>query len=254
MLRIDLNCDLGEARDEASVAAEAQVMPYLTSVNVACGFHAGTPDLMRQTIRVARTHGLSVGAHPGFLDREGFGRRAMPLTQAEVETVVAYQVGALSAIAALEGVTLTHVKPHGALYNLAAQDRGLADAIARAVAAVDRRLVLVALAGSYCIAGGRAAGLTVAEEAFADRAYSRSGTLMPRDLPGAVIHDAREVLDRAIHLVKQGSVPTFDGTALQLHADTICLHSDTPNAELLARLLREGLERAGVRIAALTHA
>lgn len=254
MLKIDLNCDLGEARDEAGFAAESRIMPFLTSVNVACGFHAGSADVMRKTVRGARTHGLAVGAHPGFLDREGFGRRAVRLSPEEVESLVAYQVGALSGIAALEGVTLTHVKPHGALYNLAAQEPGLADAIARAVASVDRRLVLVALAGSICVERAKALGLTVAEEAFADRAYSPNATLMPRDLPGAVLHDPHEVCHRAIRLVQEGILPTFDGATIQLHADTICLHGDTPNAEALARTLREGLERAGVRIAPLTHA
>jgi len=253
-MRVDLNCDLGEAKDEKTLAVEARIMPFLTSVNVACGFHAGSPDIMRNTVRLAREHGLAVGAHPGFLDREGFGRRSVHLSPDEVESLVAYQVGALSGIAALEGVTLTHVKPHGALYNLAAQDRGLADAIARAVAAVNRRLVLVALAGSVCVASAKAVGLTVAEEAFVDRAYSRNGTLMPRDLPGAVIHDAHEALDRALRLLQDGVLPTFDGSILQLRADTICLHGDTPNAEVLARTLREGLERAGVQVVALTHA
>jgi UPF0271 protein len=251
---IDLNCDLGEARDETKLAIEARVMPFLTSVNIACGFHAGSPDMMRRTIKLASSHGLAIGAHPGFLDREGFGRRNMTLTPAEVEGLVAYQVGALMGVAALEGAAVTHVKPHGALYNLAAQDRGLSDAIARAVSSVDRRLVLVGLAGSHLIESGRALGLSVAQEAFADRAYSRNGMLMPRDLPGAVIHEASEVLLRALQVVRDGLVPTFDGATLPLHADTICLHSDTPQADQLARMLRDGLERAGVQLAPLRHA
>jgi len=254
MLTIDLNCDLGEARDEAGFAVETRIMPFLSSVNIACGFHAGTPELMRRTIRSARAHGLAIGAHPSFLDREGFGRRVMQLTPAEVETLVAYQVGALGGIAALEGAVLTHVKPHGALYNLAAQDRRLADAIVKAVAAVDRRLVLVALAGSACVESAKTMGLAAAEEAFVDRAYSQAGALMPRDLPGAVIHDAGEALDRAVHLVRDGLVATFDGSTIRLHADTLCLHGDTPNAEVMARTIREGLERAGVQIAAFRHA
>ena len=254
MPRIDLNCDLGEAKDEAGFAAETRVMPFLTSVNIACGFHAGTPELMRRTIRQARVYGLAIGAHPSFLDREGFGRRTLQMTPAEVETLVAHQVGALWGIAALEGVVLTHVKPHGALYNLAAQDRRLADAIAKAVAAVDRRLVLVALAGSVCVEGAEAIGLAVAEEAFADRAYSQAGTLMPRDLPGAIIHDAGEALDRAVRLIRDGELATFDGSTIRLHADTLCLHGDTPNAEAMARTMREGLERVGVQIAPFRHA
>jgi UPF0271 protein len=254
MPSIDLNCDLGEAKDEAGVALEARIMPFLTSVNIACAFHAGSPDIMRRTIKLALSHGLAIGAHPGFFDREGFGRRNVNLTPAEVEVLVAYQVGALKGVAALAGAAVTHVKPHGALYNLAAQDRELSDAIARAVNSVDPRLVLVGLAGSRLIESGQALGLSVAQEAFADRAYSRNGMLMPRDLPGAVIHEANEVLLRALQLVRDGLVPAFDGATLPIHADTICLHSDTPQADLLARMLREGLEQAGVQIAPLRHA
>jgi UPF0271 protein len=250
-MNIDLNCDIGEAADAAHLAIEARVLASVTSVNIACGFHAGTPTVMRRTVQLARSHGLAVGAHPGFLDREGFGRRAMPISPDEAEVLIAYQLGALGAVAALEGVRLSHVKPHGALYNMAAGDRALAEAIARAVQAVDQSLVLVGLAGSALIAAGRAIGLPVAEEAFVDRAYGSSGMLMPRDLPGAVIDDPHEVVARALELIREGVLPTFDGRHIPVHADTICLHGDTAGADRLARILREGLEAAGVQVASL---
>ena len=249
MLRIDLNCDLGEATDEEHLAIEARVMASATSVNVACGFHAGNPEIIRRTVRLAKAQGLAIGAHPGFLDREGFGRRAVSMSPGEIETLVAYQVGALAGVAALEEASLSHVKPHGALYNMAAHDRSLAEAIARAVASVDRGLILFGLAGSLLIEAARAIGLTVAEEVFADRAYSPNGMLMPRDLPGAVIHDEQEVLERALRLVREGVVPSYQGAILRVRADTICLHGDTPGADRLARMLRQGLEAAGVRVA-----
>ena len=248
-MRIDLNCDLGEATDAERLAIEARVMTSVTSVNVACGFHAGNPEIIRRTVRLAKAQGLAIGAHPGFLDREGFGRRAISLAPGQIETLVAYQVGALGGVAALEAASLSHVKPHGALYNMAAQDRSLADAIARAVASVDQGLILFGPAGSLLTEAARAMGLTVAEEVFADRAYSPNGMLMPRDLPGAVIHNEHEVLERAIRLVREGVVPTYQGVELRVHADTICLHGDTPGADRLARMLREGLEGAGVRVA-----
>lgn len=248
-MRIDLNCDLGEATDPEGAALEARVMPYVTSVNIACGFHAGNLEVMRRTVRLARSHGLAIGAHPGFLDAEGFGRRAMALPAAEIETLVAYQVGALAGVAALEGARLAHVKPHGALYNLAAQDASLAGAIARAVAAVDRRLLLVGLAGSPLPEAAREIGLPAAEEAFADRAYGPNGMLMPRDVPGAVIHDEQQVVARAIRLAREGCVRSVDGRDVHVHIETLCLHGDTPGADRLARLVREGLKGAGVRVA-----
>ncbi len=252
-MRIDLNCDLGEAPNPERLEVEARVMLHVTSVNVACGFHGGSLDVMRRTVRLAWTHRLAIGAHPGFPDAEGGGRRAMQMTPSEVETLVAYQVGALAGVATLEGARLAHVKPHGALYNMAALDRALANAVVRAVAGVDRGLVLFGLAGSALIEAGRAIGLTVAEEAFADRAYSRNGTLMPRDLPGAVIEDEREVVERAIRLAREGIVRSFDGRLVRVHADTLCLHGDTPGADRLAGQIRQGLADAGIRVASVGH-
>src|SRR5574341_484087 len=177
-MRIDLNCDMGEWPDADRLANEERIMPLLTSVSIACGFHAGNPDMMRRTIRLARRHGVAVGAHPGFRDPEGFGRREVKITPEEVENLVAYQVGALAAIAALEGARLAHVKPHGALYNMSAREQGLAEAVARAIARVDRGLILFGLAGSLLVKAGRTMGLRVAEEAFVDRAYDPDGALI----------------------------------------------------------------------------
>jgi UPF0271 protein len=229
-------------------------MPLVTSVSIACGFHAGNPNLMRRTIRLAQAQGVAIGAHPGFRDPEGKGRRELDATPEEVEDLVAYQIGALAGIAGLEGVRLAHVKPHGALYNLAARDRRLADAIARAVANLNHELILFGLAGSELVKAGRAIGLTVAEEAFVDRAYNPDGSLVPRGRPGAVIQDEQEVAARVRRLVHEGAVASFDGPLICLYADTICLHGDTPAADRLADRVRRELTKEGVRIVAVGDA
>jgi len=251
-MRIDLNCDVGESAEAERLAVEERIMPHVTSVNIACGVHAGNPEVMRRTVRMARQHHLSVGAHPGFADVEGMGRRNLSLPPDEVENLVAYQVRALAGIAALEEVRLTHVKPHGALYNMAAGDRSLAEAIARAVAAVDRRLILYGLAGSRLVEAAREAGLASAEEAFADRAYASDGTLVPRDRPGSLIQDEQKVVEQVLRIVREGVVRSFDGRDLHLRADTICLHGDAPGADRLARLIRRSLDEAGVLVAAVS--
>jgi len=250
-LRIDLNCDIGESTDPQRMDAEERLLTHVTSANIACGFHAGNPELMRRAVRLTRAHRVAIGAHPGFRDPEALGRREVALSPAEVENLVAYQVGALAGITALEGAQLSHVKPHGALYNMAAHDPELATAVARAVAAVDRHLILVGLAGSKLIETARTLGLTAAEEAFADRAYNPNGTLVPRDLPNAVIHDENEVVTRVLRLVRDSLVPAIDGQPVRIHADTICIHSDTTGADRLAQALRRSLTEAGVRIAAI---
>ncbi len=249
---IDLNCDLGEAAEPARWEVEARVLAHVTSVNIACGVHAGDPDLMRRTVHLALAHEVAIGAHPGLRDRDGQGRRERTLTEADVENLIAYQIGALAGICALAGARLVHVKPHGALYTMAARDRRLADAVARAVAAADRRLILVGLAGSQLIAAGQAAGLATAEEAFIDRAYWTDGSLVPRDRPGALIHDEATAVARAVSLARDGTVPSLDGPPVRLRADTLCLHGDTPGADRLARAVRNALTDAGIRIARLT--
>jgi UPF0271 protein len=247
---VDLNCDMGESFGAWRMGADAAVMPHVTSANIACGYHAGDPAVMRSTVRLAREHGVAAGAHPGFPDLVGFGRRELSVTPAEVEGLVLYQVGALAAIATAEGMPMSHVKPHGALYNMAAKDRALSDAIARAIAAVDRRLVFFGLAGSVMLAAGRDAGLRVAAEGFADRAYLRDGTLAPRAMPGAVITEEAAVVARALRMVKDGVVTTPDGHDVPLDVQTLCVHGDTPGAPALARALRRALEGAGIVVRA----
>jgi UPF0271 protein len=246
--RVDLNCDLGESFGAWTLGADAEVLASVTSANVACGFHAGDPSVMKRTVRLAGAAGVAVGAHPGLPDLAGFGRREMNVTGEELYDLVLYQVGALAAIARGEGVRLEHVKPHGALYNMAARDPRLADAIALAVRAFDSSLVLFGLAGSALVAAGEAAGLRVASEVFADRAYEPDGSLMSRARPGAVVHDPAEVVKRAIAMVREGAVTAADGSRVPLRADTICVHGDTPGAADIARRLRRGLEEAGIAV------
>ena len=243
MARIDLNCDMGEGfgNDEA-------ILEYITSANVACGFHAGDPSVMRRTVKLAAERGVAVGAHPGYRDLEGFGRRDMKIAADAIRDLVIYQVGALEGLARAEGIALQHVKPHGALYNAAARDRALADAIASAVFDFDSGLVLFALAGSELETAGREAGLRVASEAFVDRTYGSNGQLMPRSDPRALIHDEEAAVTQVVHLVEEGRVRSVDGPDVELKADTLCIHGDGPNALSLAKLVRERLERSGVAV------
>lgn len=230
---------------------DADLMASITSANVACGFHAGDPGSMRATVALAKTTGVAVGAHPGFPDLVGFGRREMKATPREVEDLVVYQVAALAGVAGAQGVALQHVKAHGALYNMACRDRALADAIARAVAALDPSLILFGLPGSELLRAGEAAGLTVAAEVFADRAYARDGSLASRQQAGSVIHDTDAVVARAVRMVRDREVVAIDGTVIRLEAQTICLHGDTPGAAELARAVRAGLAAAGATVAPL---
>ncbi len=250
MSTIDLNCDMGESFGLYKVGADADVMGSITSANIACGFHGGDPSVMRRTVVMARAAGVAVGAHPGLPDLAGFGRREMQVTPADVEAMVLYQIGALAAIAGSEGVRLQHVKAHGALYNMAARDRALADAIARAVHVFDSGLVLFGLPQSELTRAGDAAGVRVAAEGFADRSYEPDGTLTPRSRPGSVIHDADAVVGRAVRMAVDGCVAATDGSTISMHIDTLCIHGDTPRADELARQLRAGLQRAGVTVAA----
>ncbi len=249
MPTIDLNCDMGESFGAYRMGADADVMASISSANVACGYHGGDPAVMRSTVRLARGAGVGVGAHPGLPDLPGFGRREMRVTPQETEDMVLYQIGALAAIAKSEGVRLRHVKAHGALYNMAARDRSLADAIARAVRAFDASLILFGLPSSELLHAGQAAGLAVASEGFADRAYEPDGLLTPRSRPGSVMHDVEAVVRRAVRMVVEGRVTATDGSDIALHVDTLCTHGDTPGAAELTRALRAGLERAGVAIA-----
>ena len=249
MSKIDLNSDVGESFGAYRIGADVDVMRSITSASVACGFHAGDPGVMRETVRLAKDAGVRIGAHPGFPDLVGFGRRELRASPREVEDLVLYQIGALAAIAGSQGVSLSHVKAHGALYNMAARDRPLADAIARAVAAFDRALILFGLPDSELLRAGEAAGLPVASEGFADRAYLADGSLAPRSVQGSVIHDAERVLERSLRMVSDGEVAAVDGSRLRFKVDTLCVHGDTPGAAELTRRLREGLEQSGVTVA-----
>ena len=247
-MRLDLNADIGESFGAYNLGHDALLMPAITSASVACGFHAGDPGVMRETVALARQHGVAVGAHPGFPDLVGFGRREMRATPREIEDFVVYQIGALAAMAAAQGIRLQHVKAHGALYNIAVRDAAVADAIARATAAVDSSLILFGLPGSQLIAAGRRAGLRTAREGFADRAYRADGTLVPRAEPGAVIDDPETVVSRAISMVREREVRAIDGSRVALEVETICVHGDTPGAAMLASRIRQELIDAGVSV------
>ena len=250
-MRIDLNADVGESFGAFTIGDDAGLMKVVTSANIAAGFHAGDPSVLRRTIRMARAHGVAVGAHPGFPDLAGFGRREMHVTTGEAEDLVLYQLAAVAGVAAAEGARLQHVKAHGALFNMAAVDRGLAEALARAVASFDPTLILFASPGSQMASEARRLGLRVAHEVFADRAYDPSGVLAPRQQAGAVVHDMDVVVARAVRLATDGTVLALDGSVLRLDADTMCIHGDTPGAARLATAVRQGLEAAGVIVAAI---
>src|SRR3954467_13348929 len=245
-MRVDINSDLGESFGAYSIGHDAGLMHAITSANVAAGFHAGDPSVLRDTIRSAQQHGVAVGAHPGFPDLVGFGRRELNVTPREAEDMVLYQVAAVAGIASAEGVHVQHVKPHGALFNMAVRNAELSAAIARAVAAFDRQLILFGLPGSEILKAGRAAGLRVAAEVFADRAYEPDGSLTSRRKPGSVIHDPVAVVARAVRMVKEQTVVAIDGSVVALEADTICVHGDPPGSDDLAARIRAGLEAAGV--------
>jgi UPF0271 protein len=250
-MRIDINSDMGESFGAYTIGHDEGLMQAITSANVAAGFHAGDPSVLRATIRLAKARGVAVGAHPGFPDLVGFGRRELNVTPEEAEDMVLYQVAAVAGVAATEGVKIQHVKPHGALFNMAVRNRELSAAIARAVAAFDRSLILFGLPGSEILDAGRAAGLRVAAEVFADRAYEPDGSLASRRKPGSVIHDPAKVVARAIRMVKQQTVTAIDGSTVPLEADTICVHGDTPGSDELAVKIRAGLEQAGVTVKAI---
>lgn len=250
--RIDLNADVGEGFGAYSMGSDAELLPFVTSANIACGFHAGDPKVIDRTVALAVRARVVVGAHPGYWDLRGFGRRPIPAEPEEVETDVLYQVGALAAFARSHGVELAHVKPHGALYNQAAHDETLARAIARGVGRVSRGLRLVGLASSQFMRRAAAdEGLGFAAEAFVDRAYQGDGTLLSRRFEGAVLVDPEIAAAQAVRIARVGSVVASDGTVVALHADTLCLHGDNPRAVDIAWAVRQALESAGVTIQAL---
>ena len=242
-MKIDLNCDLGESFGRYSLGHDEALMPLITSANIACGFHAGDPVVMETTVQLALKWKVAIGAHPGYPDLQGFGRREMSLSEEEVEASVLYQVGALAAFARAGGGEVIHVKPHGALYNRAAKDRALAGAVARGVARFSQQLILVGLAGSVLVEAGQEAGLRVANEGFPDRAYNSDGSLMSRRLPGSVLESPGEVAAQAVRLIKEGA------RGLPVH--TLCIHGDNPAAVENAKAIRAALIANDIQVEAM---
>jgi UPF0271 protein len=249
--RIDLNSDVGESFGNHRVGLDPEVIPLISSANVACGYHGGDPHVMKQTLALAKKHGVAVGGHPGFPDLMGFGRRNMDVTLEEIQDYVTYQVGALQAFASVQGLRLQHVKLHGALYNMAVQDPKITEAVAAVLNRLDPRLILLVLAGpdrTQLEELGKRNGLRMAYEFFADRAYNRDGTLVSRREPGAVLHDEQQVTEKVLQMVDDQSVTARDGSKIPLAADTICVHGDNPAAVSLARRIRQSLQDSGVEV------
>ena len=243
---IDINCDLGERDPTDKTGNDEALMPYISSVNIACGFHAGDPLTIEKTIRSAISHGVSIGAHPGYPDREGFGRRPVKMSSEELRAMILYQAGAVKAMAEAAGGKMRHVKPHGALYNTAAKDYEIAMVIAQAVKDLDNSLILVGQSGSQLIKAARETGLACASEVFADRAYNDDGTFVARDIPGSVLHDTGKMIDRVMRMIKEKVVETVSGKIIPVEADTICIHGDNETAAEFAKSLAEALKSAGI--------
>ena len=248
---VDLNCDLGESFGAYTMGMDAEVIPKVTSVNVACGYHAGDPLIMEKTVALAKQHGAAIGAHPGFPDLMGFGRRQMVVTPEEAGAYVKYQVGALMAFAKGHGLRLQHVKPHGALYNMAAKDEKLAEGICKAIYSIDPELIFMGLAGSVMLGAAERIGLKTASEVFADRAYNDDGSLVARSKPGAVIHDPEAAVARAVKMAKEGKVISINGKEIDIRADSICVHGDNPKAIETVIKLRNALIEQGVEVKSL---
>jgi len=249
--KIDLNSDVGESFGNYQLGLDEKIIPLISSANIACGFHAGDPTVMKRTIAIAKKYGVAPGAHPGFPDLLGFGRRKMDASLDEIKNYVTYQMGALQAFAAAQGMALQHVKPHGALYNMAVENMEIWDAVAEVIAAVDSGLILFVMAGPWrqdLEAIGARHGIRIAFEFFGDRAYNPDGTLVSRKLPGAVIHDQELVAEKVLKMVKEGKVVCIDGTEIEIAAETICVHGDNPAALELVRNIRESLLEEGIEI------
>ncbi len=248
MFRVDLNSDLGESYGRYTIGMDERIIPLVTSANVACGYHASDPVVMQRTVREAKKAGIGVGAHPGFPDLMGFGRREMAVSPAEAKAYTLYQLGALAAFCQAEGVKLQHVKPHGAMYNMAARDYELARAICEAVAEFDRNLIVLALSGGEMVRAAGELGLRTAFEVFADRAYEEDGSLVNRRKPGAMITDEEEAIRRVIRMVKEQKVETITGKDIAIRADSVCVHGDGEKALAFVEKIRRALQEEGVLI------
>jgi 5-oxoprolinase (ATP-hydrolysing) subunit A len=248
MQSIDLNCDCGESFGAYVIGDDAAMLNIVTSANVACGFHGGDPEVMARTFRLAKDNGVAVGAHPSFPDLQGFGRRRLPFSAAEIERLVAYQIGAAQALAAYVGHKLTHVKPHGALSNVASEEPEIAHAIARATKAVDPKLIFLAIASTALERAGDAAGLVVAREIYADRSYRDDGLLVSRAQPGAVLHDPATIAARVVTMIEDGAVVTASGKRRPTQIDSVCVHGDAPDAVAIAQAVRAALTKSGISL------
>lgn len=248
MASIDLNCDAGESFGMYSLGNDEELFKLVTSANIACGYHAGDHNIMAKTVKLAKENNVSIGAHPGYQDLIGFGRRDMSLSLDEIYNLIIYQLGALKAVAEVQGVKLNHVKPHGALYNLAVKSRDVAFTVAKAVKAVDDKLTLYGLSGSELCSAGEETGLKVAHEVFADRTYQSDGTLTPRSEPNALIHRENEAADQILQMVKHGKVRAVNGDEIPLKADTVCIHGDGEHAIPFAKTLINRLEKEQILI------
>lgn len=253
MMKVDLNCDLGESFGNYKCGLDEEVLPFISSANVACGFHASDPVVMAKTVALARAAGVRVGAHPGYPDLVGFGRRNLNASPIEVKAMVQYQVGALLAFCKAQGVELQHVKPHGAMYNMAAKDEKLARAICEGIYEINPKLILLGLAGSQLIKVAKEIGLPYANEVFADRAYEEDGSLVARTKPGAMITDEDEAIARVISMIKKKTVTAITGKEVPLIADSVCLHGDGPKAVIFAQRISEALKAEGIEIASLAE-
>jgi len=255
MTCIDLNCDLGEGFGPWRMGDDAAMIELASSVNIACGFHAGDSDIMLRTASLAKARGVAIGAHPGYRDLHGFGRRPVPgLSASEIETMVAYQIGALQAVATLAGHRVTHVKAHGALSNVACADAMTARAIATAIRAVDRALIFVVLPNTELAKAGEAAGLRLAHEVFADRAYADDASLLPRAMPGSVLHDKEAIAARVVRMVTERAITSVSGKTVAVPIDTVCIHGDTAGAVEIARAVRDALAAHGIAVAPFSEA
>lgn len=251
MKKIDLNCDLGESFGTYKLGMDKEILKYISSANIACGWHAGDPVVMDETVKLAKLNNVEIGAHPGYPDLIGFGRREMGATPEEIKAYVKYQVGALEAFAKSENRKLQHVKPHGAMYNTAAKNYKIAFAIAQGIKEVNSELILLGLANSEMIKAAKDVGLRVASEVFADRAYNEDGSLVARSLPGAVIHDKDEAIRRVVRMIKEGKVETITGKDIEIDVQSICIHGDNPEALEFAKNIKLSLEKDGVEIVPL---
>ena len=253
MYKIDLNSDLGESFGAYKIGMDDAVIPLISSANVACGFHAGDPLVMDKTVALCKSTDTAIGAHPGYPDLVGFGRRNLAASPAEVKAMVTYQIGALDAFCKSAGIKMQHVKPHGAMYNMAAKDEALAKAICEAIYAYDKDLILMGLAGSQMLVQAKSMGLKCAAEVFADRAYEEDGTLVARSKPGAMIHDEEEAVSRVIRMIKEGKVTAITGKDVDITADSVCVHGDGPKALAFVGKLRDAFAANGIEIVPLTE-